>query len=116
MLCLSPSPLSIRKEGDREFLTDLPLASRSPTMDAARDDASPSRRLTTVERAFELARSGSFRTIEDIGRQLKQEQRDSVDAHLSGGSIRKDLRQICAETRTARTGQPPTVAPPSLPA
>jgi hypothetical protein len=79
-------------------------------LDAARDDASADRRVTTVERAFELARTGSYRTIEEIGRQLKQERRDSVDAHLSGGSIRKDLRQICAESRTARTGQPPTIA------
>ncbi|HEY0411626.1 MAG TPA: hypothetical protein VGD66_00615 [Allosphingosinicella sp.] len=62
----------------------------------------PARRLSTVERAFELARTGSCRTIEEIAAQLKLEQQDAVDAHLAGTSIRKDLRQICAEGRTAR--------------
>jgi hypothetical protein len=62
------------------------------------------RRLGTVERAFELARTGEFRTIEEIASRLKQERQESVDAHLTGGSIRKDLRQICAETRTLRVG------------
>ena len=74
-------------------------------MATARDEPASARRSSTVERAFELARSGGFRTIEEIGRQLKLEQRDSVDAHLAGSSIRKDLRQICADTRAIRTAQ-----------
>ena len=65
----------------------------------------PARRLSTVERAFELARSGSYRTIDEIARRLKQEQLDNVDAHLGGTSIRKDLRQICAEMRSLRLKQ-----------
>ena len=53
-------------------------------------------------RAFELARSGSCRTIEEIVRRLKQEHMDKVDAHLGGASIRKELRQACAQSRTLR--------------
>jgi hypothetical protein len=60
------------------------------------------RRLQTIERAFELARSGSCRTIEEIVRRLKQEHMDKVDAHLGGASIRKELRQACAQSRTLR--------------
>jgi hypothetical protein len=71
----------------------LPLEPEAPRLPAT----------TTVERAFQLARTGSYRTIEDIGRQLKQEQKEAVDAHLAGASIRRDLRQICADTRTLRS-------------
>jgi len=60
------------------------------------------RRPSTIERAFELARSGSCRSIDEIARRLKQEQLDNVDAHLGGASIRKDLRQACAESRSLR--------------
>jgi hypothetical protein len=75
--------------------------------------SAPERRLGTVERAFELARSGEFRTIEEIASRLKQERQESVDAHLTGGSIRKELRQICAETRSLRVGsfRPPAGEP-----
>jgi hypothetical protein len=67
-------------------------------------DAEPrrERRLTTLERAFELARAGSCRTIEEIAARLKLENQEAVDAHLFGSSIRKDLRQACAEGRIAR--------------
>ena len=60
------------------------------------------RRPSTIERAFELARSGSCRSIDEIARRLKQEQLDNVDAHLGGSSIRKDLRQACAQSRSLR--------------
>jgi hypothetical protein len=66
-------------------------------------EAAPVRRLSTVERAFELARTGSCRTIEEIAAQLKSEHLEAVDAHLFGSSIRKDLRQACAEGRIARS-------------
>ena len=50
-------------------------------------------RPTTVERAFELARSGSCRTVPEIAAVLKREWHDAVDAHLAGQSIRRDLRR-----------------------
>ena len=75
-------------------------------MDGSQQSGSP-RRLATIERAFELARSGSCRTIEEIVRRLRQEQMDQVDAHLGGHSIRKELRQACAESRTRRENREP---------
>ena len=51
-------------------------------------------RRTTVERAFELARSGQCDNLPDIVAALKGERHESVDAHLAGPSIRKDLRRV----------------------
>lgn len=51
-------------------------------------------RPTTVERAFELARSGQCDNLPAIVAALKGERHKSVDAHLAGPSIRKDLRRI----------------------
>ena len=56
---------------------------------------------TTLERAFELARSGSCASVNDIRRQLKAERYDQVEAHLSGSSISRQLRALCAEARGA---------------
>ena len=50
-------------------------------------------RRTTVERAFELARSGDCDNLPAIAAALKGEQHEAVDAHLAGPSIRKDLRR-----------------------
>jgi hypothetical protein len=47
----------------------------------------------TVERAFELARTGSHRDIGDIVATLKREKHDAVEAHLAGPSIRRELRR-----------------------
>jgi hypothetical protein len=49
-------------------------------------------RQSTLERAFTLAESGLCRTVGDIRIQLKKEQRDSVDAHLSGSLIQRQLK------------------------
>jgi hypothetical protein len=51
-------------------------------------------RPTTVERAFELANSGQCDNLPDIVARLKGERHESVDAHLAGPSIRKDLRRV----------------------
>jgi hypothetical protein len=53
----------------------------------------------TEDRAFELARSGSYVTIEQIVDQLKVEQHERVDALLFDPGIRLALRQACAEGR-----------------
>jgi hypothetical protein len=50
-------------------------------------------RQTTLERAFILAETGSCRTVGDIRTQLKREQRDSVDAHLAGSVIQRQLKE-----------------------
>jgi len=71
-------------------------------MDDQASAAAPRRRLSIIERAFELARTGACRTVEEIARRLKQENYESVDTHLGATSLRKELRQICAEARATR--------------
>ena len=46
---------------------------------------------TIIERAFELA--GSSTTIDEIRYTLKSEGYSNVDAHLSGPSIKADLKK-----------------------
>lgn len=58
-----------------------------------------SHRPSTVERAYELARSGKCLKIEDLVRQLKAEGFEAVEAHMSGSSIRAELRQLCKAAR-----------------
>ncbi|QDZ08733.1 hypothetical protein FPZ24_15700 [Sphingomonas panacisoli] len=53
------------------------------------------RQLSTVERAYELARSGTCRSVDDIRRKLTAERYESVQAHLSGASIKRDLVALC---------------------
>jgi tRNA G26 N,N-dimethylase Trm1 len=49
---------------------------------------------TILERAYELARSGTITDLQDISRKLKAEGFEAVDAHLAGPSLRADLRKI----------------------
>ena len=51
-------------------------------------------RPSTVERAFQLARAGEHRGVHEIAAALKRERHESVDAHLAGPSIRKDLKRL----------------------
>ena len=44
-----------------------------------------------IARAFELARSGQCRSIEDIRRKLKSEQYENVDGHINGNMIKRQL-------------------------
>jgi hypothetical protein len=60
---------------------------------AARPMPPPARR-TTVERAFDLARSGDCRNLPDLIAALKRERHESVEAHLAGPSIRRDLKRL----------------------
>lgn len=62
----------------------------------------PHRQLSTVERAYQLARSGTCRSVEDIRRQLTSERYESVQAHLSGASIKRDLLALCKAATAAR--------------
>jgi hypothetical protein len=57
--------------------------------------------LSTVERAYELARSGSCGTVDDIRRALTAEQYPSVQAHLAGPSIRRALLALCKAAKAA---------------
>ena len=55
-----------------------------------------------IERAFELARSGACQNVAEVGLQLKRERFDSVEAHLAGTSIRRELRQLCSTVKAQR--------------
>lgn len=45
----------------------------------------------TVARAFDLARGGQCKSIDDIRRKLKSEGFSSVEGHLGGSTIKKQL-------------------------
>ena len=57
---------------------------------------------TTLERAFDLARSGRFASVSDIRLALKRERFDQVEAHLAGFSIARQLRGLCDAARAPR--------------
>jgi hypothetical protein len=62
-------------------------------------------RLTTVERAFELAASGRCRTITEIAAALKAERFDSVPQVLQSTTMRRQLRRLMS---LAADDGPPT--------
>ena len=61
---------------------------------------------TTLERAFTLARSGDYESVNHIRQQLKKERYDQVEAHLAGHSINRELRALCEAARRERPAAP----------
>lgn len=55
--------------------------------------------VTTTERAFQLARSGTCQTISEISRQLNREGFEMVQSHLVGASIKAQLNKLLSERR-----------------
>ena len=51
----------------------------------------------TIERAYELARSGPCSNLDEIRSQLKREFHESVDSHLGSPTLGRQLRALCAE-------------------
>jgi hypothetical protein len=51
--------------------------------------------VSALERAFDLARSGKYKTVSDIRLRLKQE--GYSDAQLIGPGLQKQLRTIIAQ-------------------
>jgi hypothetical protein len=62
-------------------------------------------RPTTLERAYELARSGSCRTVGDIKTKLQQEGHERVQDRLYGGSLTSALRKLCTAHYIAPEGE-----------
>jgi Holliday junction resolvasome RuvABC ATP-dependent DNA helicase subunit len=58
-----------------------------------------SNRPTALERAFELARSGDYETVDAIRSRLRREWYDDV---VRGRTLRAQLRVIIAEARSAK--------------
>lgn len=57
--------------------------------------------MNIVERAFHLARSGQCRSIQELEKHLNREGFSSVQGHLSGGLIRRQLRRCFEDARQA---------------
>lgn len=57
--------------------------------------------MNLLERAFVLARSGDYATVDALRTQLRAERFDKVDAHLSAPTLARQLRSLCIEARRA---------------
>jgi hypothetical protein len=58
---------------------------------------------STIERAYQLARAGQARNLDDLKARLKADGCRAVDALLAPRSVRGHLESICAATfRPAR--------------
>jgi len=53
-------------------------------------------RVTTIERAFQLAKAGTCGSISDIRNQLSAEGYDGIHGHLDGMSIKRQLNAALA--------------------
>lgn len=56
--------------------------------------------ISTLARAFELAKSGGCESVVDIRRQLVRERHANVTAHLCGPSIKRQLKATIAAKAT----------------
>ena len=52
-------------------------------------------RLSTVERAYELAKSGTCADLNQVKRRLQDEGYGSVGPHLSASLLSRELRALC---------------------
>jgi len=59
--------------------------------------------VSIIERAFELAKAGSCANVNEIRAQLKRERYTSVDEHLAGPSLGRQLRKLCLAAQNATT-------------
>jgi hypothetical protein len=50
-----------------------------------------------IERAFELARSGLYRSVSEIIRRLSPDDRAIVEAHLAQPAARRELILVCSD-------------------
>jgi hypothetical protein len=61
--------------------------------------------LNTVERCIELARSGRYRSIEEIRKQVANEGCNAVDEHLSGTLFKSQLRALIADAKVPESSE-----------
>jgi hypothetical protein len=59
-------------------------------------------RLTTLERAFQLAKSGDCASVTQIRERLKKEGYSDWQSHTKGPSIRAQLNSLCAQATKAK--------------
>ena len=60
-------------------------------------------RLTTIERAYQLARSGECATVSEIKSKLRSEGYGDVAGQLYGPTIQRSLRQLCTAAQEPAT-------------
>jgi hypothetical protein len=54
------------------------------------------RDVSTIERAFQLARAGACHSVTDIRQRLASEGYDNVHGHTSGTTVQRQLRELLA--------------------
>jgi Arc/MetJ-type ribon-helix-helix transcriptional regulator len=52
---------------------------------------------SAIDRAFELARSGHYRSVSEVIRHLRPDDRPAVEAHLKQPNARRELILVCSE-------------------
>ncbi|WP_442678276.1 hypothetical protein ACSBM8_12140 [Sphingomonas sp. ASY06-1R] len=52
---------------------------------------------SAIERAFDLARSGHYRSVSEVVRRLPAQDRAAVEAYLAQPSARRELILICSD-------------------
>lgn len=57
---------------------------------------------SAIDRAFELARSGHYRSVAEILRHLPREDRPILEEHLTRPDARRQLILTCSEAWLAR--------------
>ena len=50
----------------------------------------------TIERAYDLASSGMFQTVDSVVTRLKAEGYENVATNLRSRTFRRELRELCA--------------------
>jgi hypothetical protein len=55
--------------------------------------------LSTIERAYKLAKSGQFRTLTKVRARLRSEGYDDAPAHLTSLTLTAELRRLIAAAR-----------------
>ncbi|HMI20380.1 MAG TPA: hypothetical protein VK533_12615 [Sphingomonas sp.] len=54
-------------------------------------------KISAIDRAFDLARSGHYRSVSEIIRRLPVDDRAVVEAHLAQPAARRELILICSD-------------------
>ena len=52
---------------------------------------------SAIERAFALARTGQYRSVSEIIRHLRAEDRPAVETHLQDHAARRELILMCSD-------------------
>jgi hypothetical protein len=55
-----------------------------------------------LERAYELARSGAYRSVSEVKAKLASEGYTAINSLLYGKSLNDDLRRLCRDARPAQ--------------